>query len=94
MLGYHYFATRRLTEAKAVREKTCIFLSEMHNPKHPLIPEAAEKLNMILNLTDNDYDAERFARICYESLTHPPLNPESFKAAKAIQLIWWVHPSN
>jgi hypothetical protein len=43
----------------------------------------AYHLIAILGLTGNRYDAERFARISYEALTRPHLNPESYEAANA-----------
>jgi hypothetical protein len=50
---------------------------------HPLVLEAAGHLISTLCHTGDHYDAERFARICYDSLTRPPLDPESHETAKA-----------
>jgi hypothetical protein len=45
--------------------------------------KVARKFIFILGKTGNHYDAERFARICYQALTRHPLDPESFEAAEA-----------
>jgi hypothetical protein len=55
----------------------------LYNPEHPLVLEAGGKLIEILVLTGDFYDAERFARVCYEALTRAPLDPDSFEAANA-----------
>jgi hypothetical protein len=44
---------------------------------------AGGNLIEILNQTGEFYDAERFARVSYDGLTHAPLDPESYEAAKA-----------
>jgi hypothetical protein len=73
----------KLPETKAVREEAYIYVSEQYNPEHPLVLEAGGALVHILNQTGDFYDAERFARICYEGLTRAPSDPDSFEAAKA-----------
>jgi hypothetical protein len=45
--------------------------------------QVAGKLIETLALTGDHYDTECFARICYQNLTRPPLDPESYQAAKA-----------
>jgi hypothetical protein len=55
----------------------------VYNPEHPLVLEAAGKLIETPNQTGEYYDAERFARICYEARTRPPLDSENFEAAEA-----------
>jgi hypothetical protein len=57
-----------------------VYVSEVYNPKHPLVLRAGGRLIGILS---HYYDAERFARICYEALTRAPLDPDSFEAAEA-----------
>jgi hypothetical protein len=37
----------------------------------------------ILGLTGDYYDAERFARICYDALTRAPLDSNCYEAAEA-----------
>jgi tetratricopeptide (TPR) repeat protein len=73
----------KYAEAKASMEEAYMCVSEIYDPEHPLVLEAAGKLIMILGQTGDHYDAERFARICYETLTRAPLDRESFEAAKA-----------
>jgi hypothetical protein len=73
----------KLTESKAVSEEAYIHVSEAYDPEHPLVLEAGGKLIEILNRTGDYYDAERFARVCYDGLTRAPLIPDSFEAAIA-----------
>jgi hypothetical protein len=82
-LGDIYHLCHKLTESKAVREEAYMFVNEVYDPEHPLVLEAAGNLIETLGMTGDHYDAERFARICYQSLTRPPLDPESYEAAKA-----------
>jgi hypothetical protein len=72
-----------LTEAKAGREAAYNYVSEIYDPENPLVLVAASKLIENLSKTEDHYDAERFARICYGSLTRPPIDPESREAAAA-----------
>jgi tetratricopeptide (TPR) repeat protein len=78
-----YDDMNNLAEVKAVREEAYMYVNETYNPEHPLVLEAGGRLIEILNKTGNYYDAERFARICYESLTRVPLDPDSYEAAAA-----------
>jgi tetratricopeptide (TPR) repeat protein len=82
-LANTYYTMNNLTESKAYREEAYMCVSEMYNPEHPLVLEAGGHLITILGRTGDFYDAERFARICYEGLTRHPLNPDSCEAAKA-----------
>jgi hypothetical protein len=50
---------------------------------HPLVLEAGGQFIEILNLTGDYYDAECFARVCYDILTRSPLDPDSLEAANA-----------
>jgi tetratricopeptide (TPR) repeat protein len=70
-------------ERKVIGEEAYICVYEVYDPKHPLVLEAGGKLIEILSHTGDYYDAERFARICYEALKRPPLDPNSFEAATA-----------
>jgi hypothetical protein len=45
--------------------------------------EAAGNSITILRATGDFNDAERFASVCYDSLTRPPLDPDSYEAADA-----------
>jgi tetratricopeptide (TPR) repeat protein len=83
LLGDTYHLCDKLTESKAVREEAYMFVNEVYDPEHPLVLEAASNLIGTLGMTGDHYDAERFARICYQCLTRPPLDPESYEAAKA-----------
>jgi dTDP-4-dehydrorhamnose 3,5-epimerase-like enzyme len=73
----------KLSEAKALREEAYMFVSEVYNPEHPIVLKIGCKLVDILLLTNNYYDAERSARVCYDSLTCAPMNPNSSEAAQA-----------
>jgi hypothetical protein len=64
-------------------EEAYIYVSVSCNPEHPMVIQAAGQLIEILFQTGDFYDAEHFSRICYDSLTRPTLDPESFEAAKA-----------
>jgi hypothetical protein len=66
-----------------MREEAYIYVSQSHDPEHPLVLEAGGELIEILFETGDYYDAERFARVCYEALTRAPLDPNSFEAAIA-----------
>jgi tetratricopeptide (TPR) repeat protein len=81
--GTLYYCMGKFIEAKAVREEAYIYVSEIYNPEHPIVLEAGGKLIEILNKTEDYYDAERFARVCYDGLTRPPLDPDSYEAADA-----------
>lgn len=69
--------------SKAIREKAYIYVSKVYDPEHPLVLQAGGKLIEILTETGDYYDAERYARFCYDGLTHAPLNPDSKEAAMA-----------
>jgi hypothetical protein len=71
------------TKVRAVREETYNYLVEIYHPEHPLVLEAAGNLIETLNRLGNYCDEERYARVCYDSLTRPLLNPESVEAANA-----------
>jgi hypothetical protein len=73
----------KLTKAKTTMEETYTYVSEVYNLEHPKVLEAGSKLIDILNQKGNHYDAEHFARVCYDSLIRPRLDPESFAAANA-----------
>jgi hypothetical protein len=85
LLATIYFARGETPEGKAVYEERYNYLVEVYDPEHPLVLKAAGKLIEILNLSEvgDYYNAERFAKVCYEALTRPPLDPESYEAAKA-----------
>jgi hypothetical protein len=73
----------KFVDTKAVMEEAYINVSRVYDPEHLLALEAAAKLIEILGLTCDYYDAERCARICNQTLTRPPLDPESVMAARA-----------
>jgi hypothetical protein len=83
LLGLIYQLSEKLTESKAAREEAYMYINEVYDPEHLLVLEAARELIRALSKTEDYYDAERFARICYQSLTRPHLDSESFEAAKA-----------
>jgi hypothetical protein len=83
LLGNMYQLGDKLTEAKAIMEEAYMFVNEVYDPEHPLVLDAAGELIRALGMTGDHHDAERFARICYDSLTRPHLDPESYEAAKA-----------
>jgi hypothetical protein len=62
-----------------------MYVNEVYDPEHPMVLEAAGELVKTLTriIKDAHYDAERLARVCYDSLTRLPLDPESFEAGKA-----------
>jgi hypothetical protein len=66
-----------------VKEEAYMKVSEAYDPEHSLVLEAGGELIGILNLTGDYYDAERFARVCYDSLTRAPLDPDSIEIAIA-----------
>jgi hypothetical protein len=83
MLGGIYHGSNEREKAKSIREEAYMHVNETYNPEHPLVLEAAGQLiGTLLNLGDF-YNAERFARICYDALIRPPLDPKSYEAAKA-----------
>jgi hypothetical protein len=82
-LGQLYHTMGKVSEAKATREEAYCSISEVYDPEHPLVLEAGTRLIEILKVTKKYYDAERFSRICYESLTRTPLDPDSFQIANA-----------
>jgi hypothetical protein len=81
--GDLYYQLCSFNVAKVAMEEAYIYVSEIYNPEHPLVLEAADKLIQALGQTHDYYDAEWFARICYEALTRAPLDPESYEAARA-----------
>jgi tetratricopeptide (TPR) repeat protein len=82
-LGEAFHKMGKLTESKAIREEAYMHVSEIHNHEHPLVLEIGGNLIEILIATGELYDAERFARVCYDSLTRVPLDPDSYEAANA-----------
>jgi tetratricopeptide (TPR) repeat protein len=82
-LGDNYKVMGKYTEAKTIREEAYICVSERYNSEHPLVLVAGGQLIEALNMTEDYYDAERFARFCYDGLTRPPLDPDSYEAAQA-----------
>jgi hypothetical protein len=85
-LSLVYLQTDRLAEAKTIREEAYMCVSQAYSLEHPIVLEAGGQLVQSLVYTgdhDDADDAERFARICYESLIRPPLDPESYEAAGA-----------
>jgi tetratricopeptide (TPR) repeat protein len=81
--GGLYYQMCNFNDAKVAMEEAYIYIAEIHNPEHPLVLQAADELIQTLSQTGDYYDAERFARICYEALTRAPLDPESREAADA-----------
>jgi hypothetical protein len=85
-LGDLLQVTGKFTEAKNLMEEAYVYVSEVYNPEHPLVLKAGKLLILALNRTqcsEDFYNAERFARISYKSLTRAPLDPESYAAAQA-----------
>jgi hypothetical protein len=60
-----------LIEAKALYEEVYNSLVETFYPDHPIVLRSANKLVEVLISTKEYYDAERYARVCYECLTRP-----------------------
>jgi tetratricopeptide (TPR) repeat protein len=82
-LGDLYYRQRKLTEVKAIREEAYEYVNETYDIDHPLTLEAGRHLVEILGEIGDYYDSERFARVCYESLTRAPRDPEGLQAAFA-----------
>jgi hypothetical protein len=82
-LAQYYAALDQMTKAKTALEEKYNYAVEAYHPEHPLVLQAAERLIQVLIMTENYYDVERFARVCYDGLTRPPSDPESREAAKA-----------
>jgi tetratricopeptide (TPR) repeat protein len=82
-LGDAYHKLQKLSETKAVREEAYECLTETYDVDHPLVLEAGRQLVEILSVIGDYYDSERFARVCYESQTRAPFDPESLQAAFA-----------
>lgn len=78
-----YSQMSKIIEAKAVIEETYMYVSEMYDHEHPLVLKASSHLIQVLISTKDFYNAERFARICYECLTRSSLDPESYDAGDA-----------
>jgi tetratricopeptide (TPR) repeat protein len=78
-LGDTYHTMDKLTEAKATIEEAYMLVSEVYDPEHPLVLEAGGKLVEILTSKGKYYDAERFARVVYESTT--PMDPDALARA-------------
>jgi hypothetical protein len=76
-----YQVSYKISEEKAVRKEAYIYASEIYNPEHPIVLEAGGLLIDTLCRSGDFYDAERFARVCYDSLTRPPLDPEAYEVA-------------
>jgi tetratricopeptide (TPR) repeat protein len=57
-------------EARTVSEECHNSVVEAYDVLHPLVLEAANCLIRVLIKLEGPYNAERFARICYQYLTH------------------------
>jgi tetratricopeptide (TPR) repeat protein len=71
---------------KGVYEDAYNWMAEAYNPYHPKVLEAANHLIKILIQTEEYYDAERYAIICYECLTRP-VDTESDEVAFAAEAL-------
>jgi hypothetical protein len=78
LLGDIFYTIGKFIKAKAVMEEAYDYLNEIYDPEHPLVLEAGGTLVQVLGRTGDHYDAERLARICYDSLTRLHLDPESY----------------
>jgi hypothetical protein len=82
-LGDMYHSMGKLTETKAARKEAYMLASEIYNPELPLVLQAGSKLIQFLAINGDYYDADRFARVCYDGHTRAPQDPDSFEAAVA-----------
>lgn len=69
--GKIYFLQLKFESSKSVCEETYNLVAEAYNPTHPMVLSAANLLITTLIKLKEYYDAERYARICYECLTRP-----------------------
>lgn len=58
--------------------------AEAYDPSYPEVLKAADKLIRMLIKSDEYYDAERYAIVCYECLTRP-VDTKSKKVAQAAE---------
>jgi hypothetical protein len=82
-LGKLYQWVGKFTESKDVRIEAYELVSMVHDPEHPMVLEAGSNVIKINGELGEHYDAERFARICYEGLNRHGLDPESYEATSA-----------
>jgi MYND finger len=80
-------------------EEAYILVSEKHGPVHPYVQEAAASLISIYLGAGNFVDAERFARINYESLIDPNngvnLKSQNFADGKlTLAKVWFKTPAD
>jgi tetratricopeptide (TPR) repeat protein len=69
--GKNLYFQLKYNEAKVVFEEAYNIKAEQHDPSHPDTLDAALRLIDVLIHTNDFYDGERYARICYDLLTHP-----------------------
>lgn len=70
-IGVSLQTQNKLQEARAIFVECYERMSAFYNPIHPIVIEAGNYLIKLLIETKEYEDAERYARICYESLTRP-----------------------
>eukprot|EP00596_Hydrurales_sp_CCMP1899_P001092 CAMPEP_0119036554 /NCGR_PEP_ID=MMETSP1177-20130426/4333_1 /TAXON_ID=2985 /ORGANISM="Ochromonas sp, Strain CCMP1899" /LENGTH=297 /DNA_ID=CAMNT_0006996601 /DNA_START=695 /DNA_END=1588 /DNA_ORIENTATION=+ len=69
--GKNLYFQLKYNEAKMVFEEAYNIMAEQHDPSHPDTLDAALRLIDVLIHTGDFYDGERYARMCYDLLTHP-----------------------
>lgn len=78
--GNNLMMQERNSEAKSVFEESYNLVVTAHDPVHPLVLQAGDLLINSCLLNKEYYDAERFSRFCYQSLTRP-IDSESEEVA-------------
>lgn len=74
----------KFSESRAAYEDAYNLKAEAYDPSHPEVLEAANKLIVMLIKSNEYYDVERYAIVCYECLTRP-VDTESEEVAQAAE---------
>jgi tetratricopeptide (TPR) repeat protein len=69
--GENLYFQMKYREAKVVFEEAYNIMAERHDPSYPDTLDAALRLIDVLIHTRDYYDGERYARMCYDLITHP-----------------------
>lgn len=84
--GHNPQSLERKCEAKICYEDAYNLVAITYWPSRHIVLRVASNLIAFLNITSEYYDAEGYARICYECLTRP-VNSESEEIAEAAVLL-------
>jgi hypothetical protein len=77
------FAVNKFCQAKIVAEENYRLLTDAYDSDHPFVLEAGNQFVSILTANKEYYDAQRFARILYDTLQRSD-DPESEAVADAL----------